>query len=58
MKGWRPVMHDLVHLLYDPLGWGRKAYRVRYPRLHVRLIPGSWLDRSCQRFDRYLEGET
>ncbi|MEU7240275.1 hypothetical protein [Streptomyces sparsogenes] len=45
--GW----HEVVHWLYDPAAWGRKAYRIRFPWLHIHLIPGSWLDRSCDRYD-------
>jgi hypothetical protein len=46
--GW----HAIMHWLYDPAAWGRQCYRVRFPWLHVHLIPGSWIDRSCDRFDR------
>ncbi|MGW4075953.1 hypothetical protein ACWELB_20990 [Streptomyces asiaticus] len=45
--GW----HEIMHWLYDPAAWGRKAYRIRFPWLHIHLIPGSWLDRSCNRCD-------
>ena len=46
--------HEFLHWLYDPAAWGRKAYRVRYPWLHIHLIPGSWMNRSCDRYDRRL----
>ncbi|MEU0847691.1 hypothetical protein ABZ387_06950 [Streptomyces flaveolus] len=48
--GW----HEFMHWLYDPAALGRKAYRVRYPWLHIHLIPGRLLDRSCDRYDRQL----
>lgn len=48
--GW----HEFVHWLYDPAAWGRKSYRVRFPWLHLHLIPGSWLGRSCDKYDRSL----
>lgn len=46
--GW----HEFVHWLYDPAALGREAYRVRFPWLHIHLIPGGWLDRACHRYDR------
>lgn len=48
--GW----HELLHWLYDPAALGRKAHRLRYRWLHIHLIPGSWLERSCDRYDRSL----
>jgi hypothetical protein len=47
-------VHELLHWLYDPAALGRKAYRVRFPWLHIHLIPGRWLDRACDRYDRRL----
>lgn len=50
--------HGFVHFLYNPAGFGRLAYRNRWDRLHtIQLIPGSWLERSCDRYDAYLEGK-
>lgn len=48
--GW----HELIHWLYDPAAFGRKAYRVRFPWLHIHLIPASWMNRACDRYDRRL----
>lgn len=54
-------LHEFTHWLYDPAALGRKAYRVRFPWLHIHLIPGAWMNWSCDRFDRRLgltEAET
>ncbi|MEV5915756.1 hypothetical protein AB0M00_43600 [Streptomyces chartreusis] len=49
--GW----HELVHLLYDPALMGRKTARVRFSWLHrIHLIPESWMNRACDRYDRRL----
>ena len=45
-------LHEITHWLYDPAALGRKAYRVRYPWLHIHLIPGRWLEWACDRYDR------
>ena len=47
-------LHEFVHWLYDPAAWGRKAYLIRFPWLHVHLIPGWLVDRACDRYDRQL----
>lgn len=54
----RDRWHNFVHFLYNPFGFGRLAYRIRLDRLHtIQLIPGRWLERSCNRYDAYLEGK-
>jgi hypothetical protein len=47
-------LHEITHWLYDPAAWGRNAYRIRFPWLHVHLIPGRWMTRACDRYDRRL----
>lgn len=47
-------LHEVMHWLYGPAALGRKAYRVRFPWLHVHLIPSAWMDRACDRYDRRL----
>lgn len=50
-QGW----HEVAHWLYAPAVMGRRAYQVRFPVLHrIHLIPASWMERSCDRFDRRL----
>lgn len=49
--------HEIMHWLYDPAALGRKAFRVRFRWLHIHLIPGWLLERSCDKFDRRMEGE-
>lgn len=46
--GW----HEFIHWLYDPAAWGRKAYRAWFPWLHIHLIPGRVIERSCENHDR------
>lgn len=49
--GW----HEVVHWLYDPALMGRKSARVRLGWLHrIHLIPGRWMERACDRYDRRL----
>lgn len=47
-------LHEILHWLYDPAAWGRKAYIIRFPWLHLHLIPGWLVDRACDRYDRQL----
>ncbi|MFD9223778.1 hypothetical protein ACFWDI_28195 [Streptomyces sp. NPDC060064] len=49
--GW----HEFVHWLYEPALMGRKCARVRHVWLHrIHLIPGSWMTRACDNYDRRL----
>jgi hypothetical protein len=48
-------LHELVHLLHDPALMGRKTAHVRFHWLHrIHLIPASWANRACDRYDRRL----
>lgn len=47
-------LHEVTHWLYDPAAWGRKAYVVRFPWLHLHLIPGWLMNWACDRYDRRL----
>jgi hypothetical protein len=46
--------HQLVHVLYDPVSLGRRSYRTVRWLSWVHLIPGSWLERSCRRYEEGL----
>lgn len=49
-------LHEVTHWLYNPAALGRaKEHEVRHGWAHrIHLIPGAWMDRACDRYDRRL----
>lgn len=52
----RTSLHEVTHWLYNPADMGRtQLYEVRHGWVHrIHLIPESWVDRACDRYDRRL----
>lgn len=51
----RTGLHEITHWLYDPALMGRKTAHVRFSWLHrIHLIPATWVNRACDRYDRQL----
>lgn len=44
----------VMHFLYEPALGGRKAGAVPDWAARIHLIPGSWLEKVCNAYDRRL----